>query len=97
MEAVVEVLSDVECWVVQGAGGPRFGLQDVWIADVVYHRLEVKDDEERLSQMIRRVDLAFGSGQYMCLGRGIAHVEINKAMVEVSDTTTCRCRSQSLD
>ena len=53
-------------------------------------RLEVQGDEERLSQMIRRVDLAFGSGQYVCLGRAIAHVEINKALIEVSDTTAGR-------
>jgi hypothetical protein len=40
--------------------------------------------------MIRRADLAFGSGQYVCLGRAIAHVEINKALIEVSDTTAGR-------
>lgn len=34
--------------------------------------------------MIRRIDLAFGSGQFVCVGRAIAFVEIYKTLAEVS-------------
>ena len=35
-------------------------------------------------QMNRRVELAFGSGQFVCVGRGIAMVEVGKVIGEVS-------------
>ena len=41
-------------------------------------------DEARLGQMHRRVDLAFGSGQFVCMGRSIALIEAFKALAEVS-------------
>jgi cytochrome P450 len=41
-------------------------------------------DKERLGAMIRRVELAFGSGQFLCVGRGIAMVELGKVLAEVS-------------
>lgn len=41
-------------------------------------------DEERLAKMVRRVELAFGSGQFVCLGRMLGLVEVNKALAEVS-------------
>ena len=41
-------------------------------------------DEARLGQMHRRVDLAFGSGQFVCMGRSIALIEAYKALAEVS-------------
>ena len=34
--------------------------------------------------MNRRVELAFGSGQFVCMGRPIALVEAYKALAEVS-------------
>ena len=43
-------------------------------------------DEARLVQMNRRVELAFGSRQFVCMGRPIALVETYKALAEVSAT-----------
>ncbi|KAL2168163.1 hypothetical protein VTG60DRAFT_331 [Thermothelomyces hinnuleus] len=39
---------------------------------------------ERLAQMNRRVELAFGCGQFICVGRAIALVEAGKVIGEVS-------------
>jgi hypothetical protein len=38
--------------------------------------------------MLRRIDLAFGSGQFVCMGRAIALIEIHKTLAEVS-TAIC--------
>jgi cytochrome P450 len=46
--------------------------------------VETKEGEERMVQMNRRVELAFGSGQFVCIGRGIAMVEVGKVIGEVS-------------
>ena len=46
-------------------------------------RLEEKD-EARLFQMNRRIELAFGSGQFVCMGRNIGLVGISKTLAEVS-------------
>lgn len=52
-----------------------------------------KDDSEeerqRINRMTETVALCFGSGKYGCLGRGVATMELNKAVIEVS----FRCRS----
>ena len=40
--------------------------------------------EERLAAMNRRVELAFGSGQFVCVGRTIALVELGKVIADVS-------------
>lgn len=40
--------------------------------------------------MHRRVELAFGSGQFVCMGRSIALVETNKALAEVRIYLQCR-------
>jgi cytochrome P450 len=41
-------------------------------------------DGGRLAAMHRRVELGFGSGQFVCVGRGIAVVELGKGVAEVS-------------
>jgi cytochrome P450 len=40
--------------------------------------------EDRLAAMLRRVELVWGAGQFVCVGRMIAMVEINKVVPEVS-------------
>jgi len=39
--------------------------------------------ESKYAEMARVVDLAFGSGRFKCLGRGVALMELNKIIVEV--------------
>lgn len=41
-------------------------------------------DEKQRKQMERNVELAFGNGQWMCVGKTIAFMEINKSVFEVS-------------
>lgn len=41
-------------------------------------------DEQRRKQMERDIELAFGYGQWMCVGKSIAFMEINKAVFEVN-------------
>lgn len=41
------------------------------------------DNAERM-EMERNVELAFGHGQYMCVGKMLAFMELNKVMFEVS-------------
>jgi cytochrome P450 len=58
-----------------------------WGEDAEWFRPErwlEEGDAERLVQMNRRVDLVFGSGQFVCVGRGVAMVELNKVLAEVS-------------
>lgn len=40
-------------------------------------------DEDRRQAMIKMVDLAFGYGQFACLGKAFALMEIGKAVAEV--------------
>lgn len=40
-------------------------------------------DETRRKQMERDTELAFGNGQWMCVGKTIAFMEINKSVFEV--------------
>lgn len=42
-------------------------------------------EKDRVTKMTDVVGLAFGYGRFGCLGRGIATMELNKAIVEVSD------------
>lgn len=44
-----------------------------------------QDRDRRLGMMVKRVELAFGSGQFVCVGREIALVEVHKAIAEVSN------------
>lgn len=41
-------------------------------------------DEQSRKQMERDIELAFGYGQWMCVGKAIAFMEINKVVFEVS-------------
>ena len=42
-------------------------------------------EDTRFAQMLRRVELVFGSGQYVCAGRALAYMEMGKVVVtEVS-------------
>lgn len=43
-----------------------------------------KGDKEQLKTMTKVVDLNFGSGQFLCSGRAIALMQINKVVPEVS-------------
>lgn len=47
-------------------------------------------DEHRRRQMERDIELAFGYGQWMCVGKSIAFMEINKVVFEVSIVTVTR-------
>lgn len=44
-------------------------------------------DEQHRKQMERDIELAFGYGQWMCVGKSIAFMEINKVVFEVSSFT----------
>jgi cytochrome P450 len=37
-----------------------------------------------VARMVKTVDFSFGSGRYMCLGKVLAQIELNKIFVEVS-------------
>lgn len=73
------------CAMWQGSRDARF-----WGADAGCFRperwleLDAEKDAERLAAMHRRVELGFGSGQFVCVGRGIAVVELGKGVAEVS-------------
>lgn len=43
------------------------------------------EERSRIAQMTDTVSLCFGSGRFGCLGRGIAMMELNKAIFEVSE------------
>ncbi|KAH8880571.1 cytochrome P450 [Thozetella sp. PMI_491] len=45
--------------------------------------LEAEGDEARRQAMQRRIDLGFGYGQFQCLGKGIALMEISKVIPEL--------------
>jgi cytochrome P450 len=40
-------------------------------------------DPEKFKEMVGALDLVFGYGKYMCLGRTIAQMELNKVFVEL--------------
>ncbi len=43
-----------------------------------------EEEQRRISRMTETVGLCFGYGKYGCLGRGVATMELNKAVIEVS-------------
>ena len=45
--------------------------------------LEAEGDSARLRAMNAAVDLVFGHGKFVCLGRTLAFMELNKILVEV--------------
>jgi cytochrome P450 len=42
-----------------------------------------EEEQQRITRMTETVGLCFGSGKYGCLGRGVATMELNKAVIEV--------------
>ena len=64
-------------------------LKSIWGEDARVFRpqrwieAEAEDGGERIKQMNSTVDQAFGGGKYLCLGKRIAMLELNKIFVEV--------------
>lgn len=48
------------------------------------------DDEERRNRMWKTTDLAFSHGRWRCLGQRLAWLQLQKVVVEVSDTIHVR-------
>ncbi|KAI0872196.1 cytochrome P450 [Hypoxylon argillaceum] len=40
-------------------------------------------DAPNVKQMIKMVDLVFGGGRFMCLGKSLALIELNKIFIEL--------------
>jgi cytochrome P450 len=53
-------------------------------ADVFRPERFIALDKAKRSEMERNVELAFGYGQWMCAGKTIAFMELNKVIFEVS-------------
>jgi len=65
---------------------PMGRSKEIWGADAELFRPErwLEADADRLQRMVAAVELNFGGGQYQCIGRGLALMEVNKAIAEVS-------------
>lgn len=57
----------------------------------VPERWLAEEDPARLAYMSSTVDLVFSSGKYLCLGKPVALMELNKVFVEVSLLCEFRC------
>ncbi|KAK3368375.1 pisatin demethylase [Podospora didyma] len=59
--------------------------KDIWGEDTDQFRPErwLEATPEQLREMEGAVDLGFGSGRWSCLGRGMAQMELNKAVAEL--------------
>lgn len=44
-------------------------------------------DEAKRAEMQRNVELIFGTGRWMCAGKPVAHMELNKIFFEVGTVT----------
>lgn len=71
-------------------------LKHIFGADVEIFRPErwlARDgsqaESERVARMTETVSLCFGYGRFGCLGRGVATMELNKAILEVSHDLFC--------
>ena len=60
--------------------------REVFGADADTFRPErfLEGDEAKTAQLIKHVDLVFGHGRWMCPGKTLAWIELNKIFVEVS-------------
>ena len=72
-------------------GTSVFGLQHnpkIFGNDAAIYRPErwLEADKEQLIGMVTAVDLNFHHGKYQCLGKPVAHMEMNKFFVEVRET-----------
>ncbi len=90
-EAPAEGISINNTWIPGGTqiGYCAWGTQqrpDVFGEDAKAFRPErwLEADEESLRQMQKLNDMVFGYGRFMCLGKDIARIELNKVFVEVS-------------
>ena len=62
--------------------------RDLWGEDAESFRperwfLDTSNKKERFDAMAGMVDMGFGAGQFQCLGKVVAWMELNKAVVEV--------------
>lgn len=66
---------------------------EVFGEDVELFRPErfLECDEKRRIYMQKTVDLSFGFGRWLCLGKPLAVIELNKIFVEVSCHPKYRC------
>ena len=74
-------------------GGTRVGYsiwaitrrEDIWGADALEFRPErwLNNSPEKVKEMESTLDLIFSYGRWLCLGRTIALIELNKILVEV--------------
>jgi cytochrome P450 len=62
--------------------------KDIYGDDVDIFRPErwIEADASTRAKYERTTDVIFGSGRFVCLGRNIAWMELNKAFVEVCAT-----------
>lgn len=60
--------------------------EDIWGDDAEQFRLErfLEVTPEKRREMEAVADLTFGCGQFRCLGRNLAFLELNKILFEVS-------------
>ena len=77
-------------------GYSAFGLsrnKEVWGEDADFFRperwLEGTKDEIRAKEAA--VDLVFGHGKWLCLGKNVAYIELNKVIFEVSRPDSSLC------
>lgn len=56
-------------------------------ADVFTPERFMRLDKAKRSEMERNVELAFGYGQWMCAGKTLAFMELNKVVFEVSGSS----------
>lgn len=59
---------------------------EVFGADAEVFRPErfLECDEKQRAYMLKTIDLSFGHGRWLCLGKNLAVMELNKIYVEVS-------------
>lgn len=53
-------------------------------ADMFRPERFIECDEDTKARMSKVIDLSFGHGRWMCLGKALAWMELNKVFVEVS-------------
>jgi cytochrome P450 len=54
-------------------------------------------DQDKLAAMMKVNELTFGYGRWQCLGKNVAHMELNKAIFEVSEGHACAVWVQLAD
>lgn len=59
-------------------------------------RDDSEQERQRIQTMTDTVSLCFGYGRFGCLGRGVATMELNKAIIEVSRHSRGPCRATSI-